>query len=138
MVQGLVVKGAVALLILSGVAFLLGMGASDSMVLFGGGPLPDARVGDPAWVGLAFARVLGAALVAIGLVLSSATRLPTDAGRAIGKSAMWGLVLLSVVTLAQAQAIWSTPAGWVLSAILVFACAASALLGFSARGATSP
>jgi len=47
---------------------------------------------------------------------------------------MWGLALLSLVTFAQALAIWSTPAGWTLGAIVSVACVAAAILGFSSGG----
>ncbi len=126
---------AAAILIVAGLAFLVGGGAPSLMVSFGSPAVPMARAGDPVWIGIAFARSLGAALVALGLVALKASRLPSDAAKAITGPLMWGLALVSLVTLAQAQAIWGTSAGWTLAGMVSAAFAVSVVLNVARRQA---
>ena len=81
------------------------------MGLFGGQPLPAAVAGGSGWVGVAFTRVCGAAVGAIGLLMIASTRLDEQAARTIGGPLFVGLALLTIVTVIQAQAIWATTAG---------------------------
>jgi hypothetical protein len=132
-----VVAGCGALLFLAGLVLLLRGGAPALMSLFGSPPLTVPQARDPAWVGVAFIRVSGAALVALGLITIAASRLTGEAARVIGRAAAVGLALVGVVTLIQAQAIWSTPSGWLLAAVVMIACAGGVILSVSARPATA-
>jgi hypothetical protein len=120
-----------ALLSLAGLALLIRGGAPELMGLFGSPELPPAQAGDPTWVGVAFIRVSGAALAALGFVTIAASRLSGESARAVGGATAAGLGLLSVVTLIQAQAIWGTPAGWALAAVVLVACIGAAVVRFS-------
>jgi len=106
------------------------------MGLFGRSDLPPAQAGDPAWVGVGFIRVSGAALAALGFVTIAASRLTGEAARAIGGATAAGLALLGLVTFIQAQAIWSTPSGWVLAVVVLLACVGATVLSLSGREAT--
>jgi hypothetical protein len=132
-----IVAGCGALLSLAGLALLIRGGAPALMGLFGSPELPPAHAGDPAWVGVGFIRVSGAALAALGFITIAASRLTGEAARAIGGATAAGLALLGVVTLIQAQAIWSTPSGWVLALIVLVGCIGALILSFSARQATA-
>jgi protein-S-isoprenylcysteine O-methyltransferase Ste14 len=103
------------------------------MGLFGSAGLPAAQAGDPAWVGVGFIRVSGAALAALGLITLAASRLKGEAARVIGGAVAAGLALLGVVTLIQAQAIWNTPSGWVLTVVVLLGSVGAIILRFSAR-----
>jgi hypothetical protein len=92
------------------------------MHLFGIGVLPAPAAGEPTWVGLAFMRVFGAALAGLGLTIVGASRLRGEAARALGAPLATGLAVLGFVTFAQALAIWSTPAAWLLGGLIGVAC----------------
>jgi hypothetical protein len=114
--------GAGALLTLAGLIIIVG-NVEWIMKLAGAtAELPSPQSGDPVWVGVAFARVFGAALIVIGLLTSAASRLEGAAARQIGIPLAVGLTLLMVLTGAQALAIWSTPAAWLLCAVVAVAC----------------
>jgi hypothetical protein len=130
-----VVAACGALLLVTGLMLLLQGGAPGLMSLFGSGALPSPQAGDPAWVGVAFIRVSGAALVALGLITIAASRLTGEAARVMGGAAAVGLALVGVVALIQAQAIWSTPSGWLLAGAVLTGCAGAILLRASARQA---
>ena len=132
-----IVVGCGALLSLAGLVLLVRGGAPELMGLFGSSALPVARAGDPAWVGVAFIRVSGAAFAALGLITIAASRLTGEGAKAIGGAAAVGLALLGVVTLIQANAIWGTASGWVLTAIVGLACVSSIILSLSARQAAA-
>ena len=131
------VAGSGALLFLVGLMLLIRAGAPALMSQFGSSALSSPQAGDPAWVGVAFIRVSGAALVALGLLTIAASRLTGEAAKTIGAAAAVGLGLVGVVTLIQAQAIWSTPSGWVLAGAVLIACAGGIILSVSARQATA-
>jgi hypothetical protein len=132
-----IVAGCGALLSLAGLVLLVRGGAPALMDLFGSSTLPPAQAGDPAWVGVGFIRVSGAAIAALGLIIVAASRLKGEAARAIGGAAAAGLGLLGIVTLIQAQAIWSTLSGWLLAAVVLLACMSGVILSVSARQATA-
>ena len=75
--------------------------------------------------------------MALGLIVIAASRLAGEAARVIGGAAAAGLALLGVVTLVQAQAIWNSPSGWVLTSIVLLACASGVVLHVSGRHATA-
>mgnify|MGYP001384065650 CR=1 FL=1 len=114
------------MLILAG-GFLVLRGGPTLMEVFGSSTLPQAAAGDPGWVGVAFMRVFGAAVLALGLITIGASRLSGVAARAIGLPLALGLGVLGLVALVQAQAIWSTPGAWLLVGLIGGAGAAVAL-----------
>lgn len=130
-----IVAGCGALLSLAGLALLIRGGAPALMSSFGSPGLPPAQAGDPAWVGVGFVRVSGAALAALGFITIAASRLTGEAARAMGGATAAGLALLGVVTLIQAQAIWGTPSGWALALVVLLGCIGAIILSFSARPA---
>ena len=103
------------------------------MLWFGGAALGPAHAGDPGWLAVAFMRVFGAALAALGVVMLAASRLTGKAAGTVAGAATAGLALLGVATLAQAKAIWDTPAGWALAGIAVLSTVSGALMTLSAR-----
>jgi len=115
-----------SLLSVAGGLLVLRGGAQEVMQAFGSAPLPQAVVGDPAWVGVAFMRVFGAAILALGLTTIGASKLSGEAARAVGTPLAVGLGVLGLVTCVQAQAIWSTPGAWVLGSLIGASCAAVA------------
>ncbi len=117
-----------SLLSLAGLLLLAGAGSRALMGLFGGQPLEAARPGDAGWIGVAFTRVCGAALGALGLVMIASTRLEEQAARTVGGPLFVGLAVLTIVATLQALAIWTTPAAWALPAVLLVGCAGATRL----------
>ena len=111
-----------SLLSISGLIILGMAGNAALMGLFGSQVLPPPQAGEPGWVGVAFARVFGAALASLGFVMLAARQLSDGSARAIGGALLGGLALLTLVTLIQAEAIWTTPAGWALAGVIMLAC----------------
>jgi hypothetical protein len=126
------VTGGGLLLFGTGGAVLVG-GVPRLMALFGVVDLPAASAGDPAWVGVAFARVFAAALVALGVVALGARRLTGQAARAVAFPLAGGLALLTLLTVIQAQAIWDTRTSWALAAVMAVACVSVAGWGLAER-----
>jgi hypothetical protein len=124
------VSGSGLVLLLTGVAVLVGS-VTRLMSLFGVAELPEPHSGDPTWVGIAFARVFGAALVALGLVGLGARRLSGQSARAVAIPLATGLAVLAVFTALQALAIWATPTAWVLGGIIAAACVSVGAWGFT-------
>jgi hypothetical protein len=116
------------LLALAGLSLMLWGGAPAVMRLFGGSGLPTAKVGDPALIGVAFMRVFGAAVLALGLITAGASRLRGEPARALGMPLALGLAVLGLVTGMEALAIWSTPTAWLLAGIIGVACVGVASL----------
>jgi hypothetical protein len=110
------------LLTLAGLALSIRGGAPETLRLFGVGTLPPPAAGEPAWVGLAFMRVFGAALAGLGLTTIGASRLRGEAARVLGAPLAIGLAVLGLVTFTQALAIWSTPAAWLLGGLIAVTC----------------
>jgi hypothetical protein len=122
MTRKTLVKGSGILLSVSGLA-ILGMAGNPMLLsLFGCQVLPVPHAGDAGWVGVGFTRVCGAALASLGLIMMAASKFPDAAAKAVGGPIFVGMALLTLVTGIQAQAIWSTPASWVLPAILLIGC----------------
>lgn len=121
-----VVAGLGTLLGVAGGLLVLRGGAQEVMQAFGSTPLPPAAVGDPAWVGVAFMRVFGAAMLALGLATVGASKLNGDAARAVGTPLAVGLGVLGMVTCFQAHAIWSTVGAWILGSLIGASCVALA------------
>lgn len=121
------IAGLGSLLGVTGGLLVLRGGAQEVMQAFGSAPLPQAAVGDPAWVGVAFMRVFGAAMLALGLTTIGASKLSGEAARAVGAPLAVGLGVLGLVTCFQAQAIWSTPGAWVLGSLIGASCVAVAV-----------
>ena len=123
MMRWLVGVGAGALLAVAGLIIILGNVEWVMRLAGSATALPSPESGNAVWIGVAFARVFGAALIVIGLLTSAASRLEGQAARQIRVPLAVGLTVLMVLTGAQALAIWSTPAAWVLWAIVAVACA---------------
>jgi len=110
------------LLSVSGLIILGMAGNALLMSLFGSRTLPSPQVGDPGWVGVGFTRVFGAALASLGLIIMATRQLPDAAAKTIGGPIFVGLALLTLVTIIQVRAIWNTPTGWVLAAVVLAGC----------------
>jgi hypothetical protein len=67
----------------------------------------------------------------------AASRLTGEAAKLIGGATAVGLGVVGVVTLIQAQAIWSTLSGWVLAGVVLVACASGIVLSATGRQATA-
>lgn len=126
MKQNHVVAACGALLGLVGGVLILRGGAPEIMALFGGPALPQVAIGDPAWVGVAFMRAFGAAVLALGLVMVGLSRLDGEAAGVIAVPLAVGLGVLGLITGVQAQAIWSTSGAWALTVLLGIACLVAA------------
>jgi hypothetical protein len=122
MMRWIVGVGAGALLTVAGLIIILGNVEWVMRLAGSATALPSPESGNAVWIGVAFARVFGAALIVIGLLTSAASRLEGEAARQIRVPLAVGLTVLMVLTGAQALAIWSTPAAWVLWAIVAAAC----------------
>ena len=117
-----------SLLSLAGLVLLATAGNDVLMGLFGGQPLQAAASGDNGWIGVAFTRVCGAAVGALGLLMIASTRLDEQAAKTIGGPLFVGLALLTIVTAIQAKTIWATLAGWGFAAVLLAGCAGATRL----------
>jgi hypothetical protein len=93
------------------------------------GSPPPPQAGDATWVGIAFARSFGGALVALGILTFALSRLEGEAARKVRLPFMIGLALLAALLSIQALAIWSTPSAWVLSALVALACVSALTWG---------
>jgi lysozyme family protein len=113
--------GAGGLLTVAGLIIILGNVEWVMRLAGAAAEMPSPQSGNAVWVGVAFARVFGAALVVIGLLTSAASRLDDAAARQVRVPLAVGLTLLMVLTGAQALAIWNTPAAWVLWAVVAVA-----------------
>ncbi len=58
----------------------------------------------------------------LGLIMMAAKGLPGPAAKVIGSPIFIGLTLIALVTIIQAEAIWSTPTGWALAGVLLVGC----------------
>ena len=99
--------GAGALLAVAGLIIILGNVEWVMRLAGSTAELPSPESGSAVWVGVAFARVFGAALIVIGLLTSAASRLEGVAARQIRLPLAVGLTVLMVLTGAQAMSIWS-------------------------------
>jgi len=111
-----------SLLSISGLVILVMAGNQAMMSLFGSQALSAPETGDSGWVGVGFTRLFGAALASLGLVMMATRPLSDPAAKTIGGPLFAGLGLLTLVTIIQAQAIWSAPAGWALATVLLVGC----------------
>src|SRR5512147_376775 len=102
--------GAGVLLTVAGLIIILGNVEWVMRLAGAATQLPSPESGNAVWIGVAFARVFGAALIVIGLLTSAASRLEGAAARQIRVPLAVGLTLLMVLTGIQALAIWTTPA----------------------------
>jgi hypothetical protein len=122
MMRWIVGVGAGVLLTVAGLIIILGNVEWVMRLAGAATQLPSPESGNAVWIGVAFARVFGAALIVIGLLTCAASRLEGAAARQIRVPLAVGLTLLMVLTGIQALAIWTTPAAWVLWAIVAVAC----------------
>ncbi len=114
--------GLIALvLLICGIAFA---GWGPVMITwFGVGHIPKPLEGDPFWpfwVGSAFARLFGASLVVLGLVVWSTRDIPDlTTQKIIGRALLLGSCFALLISLIQQIAIWNTPAGWGIVGIFI-------------------
>ncbi len=87
----------------------------------GAGELPSPQQGSLTWVGVGFARMFGAALIAIGIVTAVVSRLEGEAARKMGVPLALGLAVLMLLGATQAYTVWNTPVAWALWAVVAMA-----------------
>jgi hypothetical protein len=127
-----VVNRAAGLLVVAVGLFLAGWGPV-AFELLSGGTLPAPAVNDRTamaiWSGVAFARVFGALLVSVGLIVWAANaRTPRDG---VFKAIVCaGALFAALITSSQQIAIWTNSVGWVLVALF---CLIAAVSGFGWR-----
>jgi hypothetical protein len=121
------------LLSLVGFAMILGA-VGFVMRMTGGGEVPSPQPGDPFWIAVGLARVVGAGLIALGIFAISVGRLEGRAAQQIRAPVAVGLAILTVLTGAQAFAIWDSAVGWILWAFIAIACAG--MIGWAATADT--